>query len=329
MSSGRKRNNISPGSSIKLKRKLPILTGRGDRTEKLNAVLIDLSKKTEDQLEYWDAFENYLVGQREFRKERIHETLRSKMISGYDDGHLVRVVDTRYQNRPLSSFGSIVVAPGGRFNFGEISASRERFQALYLASDFRTAVSERFLKDQGSQGSVKQDSLILRLDPEASFSSYRIRASNLNVIDIRKDESLEPFLEVVAEIVAPRWLVDLAKKLKQPPPQTIQSVKILRALLLDPNFTQWGSLIDQPSTSQWFGYYVREAGIHGIVYPSVRSREGYNLCVFPDTFSGSSAKIELLDSAAGVLLEDRTLDETNATFHMQISKQDSGQDLVH
>lgn len=93
--------------------------------------------------------------------------------------------------------------------------------------------------------------------------------------------------------------------------------------LFDPSFTQWGTLIDQPSASQWFGYYVREAGIHGIIYPSVRHSDGYNLAVFPDTFGDTAGRIELIDVAAGVRLEDRVLDGMSAKFHMQISRPES------
>lgn len=65
-------------------------------------------------------------------------------------------------------------------------------------------------------------------------------------------------------------MFDLAKKLKQPEARTVKTIEELRLSLFDPSFTQWGTVIDQPSASQWFGYYVREAGIHGIIYPSVR-----------------------------------------------------------
>jgi hypothetical protein len=78
--------------------------------------------------------------------------------------------------------------------------------------------------------------------------------------------------------------------------------------------------IDQPAASQWFGYYVREAGIHGIIYPSIRNSEGYNLAIFPDTLGDTTARIELIDDAAGVKSEDRVLDGMSAQFHMQISR---------
>jgi hypothetical protein len=189
-----------------------------------------------------------------------------------------------------------------------------------VASSFQTAASERFLRHQKNENTVDQESLDLRLDPNASFSSYRIRVKNLKVIDIRNDASIQPFLEVISEIEPLEWIVNLAKSLKQPKPRTAKTVEELKTLLFDPNFTQWGTLLDQPAASQWFGYYVRESDIHGVLYPSVRHNEGFNLAIFPDTLRDTSARVELIDDAGGVSLEDRYLDGTNAQFQMQRSR---------
>jgi RES domain len=169
-----------------------------------------------------------------------------------------------------------------------------------------------------------QESLDLRLDPNASFSSYRVKVSNLTVIDVRNEVSIQSFLNIISEIKPPQWMFGLAKKLKQPEPRTIKTVNELKTFLFDPNFTQWGTLIDQPAASQWFGYYVREAGIHGIIYPSVRHSDGYNVVIFPDSLRDTSARIELIDDAAGVKSEDRYLDGMNARFQMQVSRRESG-----
>lgn len=147
----------------------------------------------------------------------------------------------------------------------------------------------------------------------------------LSVLDLRDPQVLQPFVDVISEIDVPDWIVALAKKRKQSQPRTVSSVEQLRSLIFDPNFTQWGSLIDQPSASQWLGYYAKEAGIHGIVYPSVRNSEGYNMAVFPESFLETSARIELADPASGVREEDTYLDEANSKFQMQISVSKSGE----
>jgi len=162
-------------------------------------------------------------------------------------------------------------------------------------------------------------SLDLRLDPNASFSSYRIEASNLSFIDLREDTTLNAFVEIIGEIQPAPWLSILAQQLKQPEPRTVTTVEQLKILLFDPIFTQWGSLLDQPSASQWFGYYVREAGIQAIIYPSVRNDAGFNLAVFPDNFRDTRAQVRLMDEVQGVSSEDSVLDSETALFQMQSS----------
>lgn len=93
--------------------------------------------------------------------------------------------------------------------------------------------------------------------------------------------------------------------------------------LLDPNYAQSPTIVDQPAASQWFGFYVKEAGIQGIVYPSVRNKIGYNLAVFPENIIGTNAKLRLLDPAAGVKSQDTFLSAENAQFQMLPSVSDS------
>lgn len=310
------RSRVLSRPLLRARQRLPKIKRAKDKTARLNSVLVDLSRKTEKELEYWRVLQRYLADERELRREKIIEALRQTSTSGYENKQLVRIVDARYQTRPLSSYGSVVVPPGGRFNFGDISDYYQKFQALYLASDFKTAASERFLRTQTDESSVDQASLDLRLDPQASFSSYRVSVANLRLIDLRNESCLEGFVSVIREINPPLWMHYLAKKLKQPAPRMIKTLAQLKTLLLDPNFTQSGSLIDQPSASQWFGFYVRAAGLHGIIFPSVRASAGYNLALFPDNFRDSLAKVELADSADGVKQEDRVLDGTTAKFQM-------------
>jgi len=76
--------------------RIPKIKGPGDQTARVNDLLVDLSKKTQQQLEYWRVFQEYLVSQRELRKDRILDALKSASISGYESSNLVRIVDTRY-----------------------------------------------------------------------------------------------------------------------------------------------------------------------------------------------------------------------------------------
>lgn len=211
--------------------------------------------------------------------------------------------------------------PGGRFNFGPISTFFKVFQALYLASDFSTAYCERFLREPTSTENDRLDPRDARLDPGASFSSYRVKVNLDLVLDLRDKGKLDNFRKVIAEIRVPKWLVDLAKELNQPKPQTISTLDQLYMIIFDPNFTQWAALLDQPSASQWIGHYVQSSGINGIIYPSVRSATGFSLAAFPDSFKNSACCIELVDQSAGVNLEDYILDSKSYMFQMLSSNQ--------
>lgn len=287
-----------------------------DRTSKINSWLLTLAEKTENELEFWRAFQNFLAEQREIRRTRISEALISSAVRGFKSNQFVRIVDTRFQNRPLSPYGSIVVPPGGRFNIGPISTYYKTFQALYLASDFETAFFERFLRDPSKIKNDIHDPRDARLDPAASFSSYRVKVELDLVLDLREKDSLAPFLEIIAEIKAPQWLTDLAKDLKQPPPATVKTLEQLHTIIFDPNFTQWGSLLDQPSASQWLGLYAYTSGLNGIIYPSVRNSEGFAIVIFPETFEDSSCTVSLVDYAASVSELDQVLDSKTFMFQM-------------
>lgn len=300
---------------------LPSSLSKYSATAKINDLLLDLSKKTASQLEFWAAFQSHLADQREIRRDLITEALLSKAHRTYTSDEFVRIVDSRYQNRPLSSYGSIALPPGGRFNFGPISTFFRTFQALYCASDFSTAFCERFLREPSKTENDPNDPRNARLDPGASFSSYRIKVNLDLALDLRERTNLEPFRSVIAEIKAPKWLADLAKKLNQPPPQTVSTLDQLYTIIFDPNFTQWGALLDQPSASQWIGHYVASAGINGIIYPSVRNAEGFSLAIFPETFKDTSSSVQLIDPAAGVNQEDSVLDAKTYLFQMLSEQQ--------
>ena len=51
----------------------------------------------------------------------------------------------------------------------------------------------------------------------------------------------------------------------------------------------------------------------------MRNASGYNLAIFPDALGETTARVELIDVAAGVRSEDRVLDSGSAQFQMQTS----------
>jgi hypothetical protein len=87
-----------------------------------------------------------------------------------------------------------------------------------------------------------------------------------------------------------------AEDLKLESPRVIDSVPELRKNLLDPRWRFLPMQWDIPANSQLFGQIVMEAGINGIVYPSVISGEDC-LAIFPKTFTDSQAYVETIDIA--------------------------------
>lgn len=63
--------------------------------------------------------------------------------------------------------------------------------------------------------------------------------------------------------------------------KTIQTPKELHKSLFEVHYQQWITWLDIPSNSQWFGHYVKQAGIEAIIYPSLRYN-CYNLAVYPE-----------------------------------------------
>ena len=155
------------------------------------------------------------------------------------------------------------------------------------------------------------------LRPTGSFSCYRVKISLEKVLDLRNPNALKRFLEIISQINPSLHILFLAKKLKLTPPKTVKTVERLYKAILAPNYKQWAAELDQPSQSQWLALYVREAGINGIIYPSVRNQDGFNVAVFSDTFSYSDNVVQLIDPASAVKIEDQKIDQNNFRFHQQ------------
>jgi len=269
--------------------------------------LVRLETLDKQNREFWRDYQFFLAMEREKLLGKITESLWAVRSQSFDfvGG---RIVGSEYSKSPLCSVGSYHYP--GRFNFAQIASYLPDFKALYLASDYETAFCEKFYRRQDDvlEGLTATE---LSLTPTGSFSYYRVRAKLDSVLDVRNDEALAGFCEIIATVDPSFEILMAAKRIRSAPPQTIKSVQQLRAALLEENFQQWATWVDQPSPSQWFGHYVRLAGIQGIVYPSVRNTSGYNLSVFPDNLCDSEAEIALIDPSDSVPESDRTLNKTN------------------
>jgi hypothetical protein len=65
-----------------------------------------------------------------------------------------------------------------------------------------------------------------------------------------------------------------------------------------------------PSNSQIFGRMISGAGIHGILYPSLRNSPQKCLALFPQNWASSSSVVEVMDGSPGTARLTRIDGET-------------------
>jgi hypothetical protein len=185
-----------------------------------------------------------------------------------------------------------LIPPGGRFNFGRISSYYKDFYCLYIANDYDTAYREKYSVSEERSDNLSNEEFYLR--KPGSFSHYRINLRLSDVLDARIEENLNGFCRVISDIQPAKEFQKMAKKLGFGELKTIRTPENLKTALHEGNFQQWSIFADQPSPSQWFGHYVRTAGLQGIIYNSTKNSAGFNIAVYPDQLTGDCF-VELAD----------------------------------
>ncbi|MBX3022239.1 MAG: RES family NAD+ phosphorylase [Bdellovibrionales bacterium] len=84
--------------------------------------------------------------------------------------------------------------------------------------------------------------------------------------------------------------------------------------IFEQNFTQWQTLTNVPSNSQWLGFYAFLAGIQAIIYPSIRNPEGYNLAVYPENLRETDSFVELSPALEHVSADNVRMDAKTYSF---------------
>jgi RES domain-containing protein len=184
---------------------------------------------------------------------------------------------------------------GGRFNIGATlnPATYTPFPALYLAEDFPTAFRERFGVNQtNALGDLTANELVLRR--ESSFSKVTLDVNLESVIDVGDLSKLKAIADILGKMQMPPGVGVLARKLRLRTPGLIRTAAGLQRQLLSSDWRVEPSQHDLPSNSQIFGRLCLAAGIHGILYPSVRSSEKSCLALFPQNWSGSTSVVEIV-----------------------------------
>ena len=221
-------------------------------------------------------------------------------------------------NDPLCTAGNLLHSR--RFNFGNISYDYPQFACLYVSSSEDGAKYEKFPNPKNILLSSAEMSLV----PNDSFLTSRCEVNLTKCIDIRTQGSLNNFTKVVSQIEPTERFQQKWKKMnrkvsgknKVKPLKTIKKTADLYKSLFEIYYEQWITWLDIPSNSQWFGYYVKEAGIEAIIYPSLRYKQCYNLAIYPENF-GSKSYVRLVDDHTSVPQDRIKINKENHKFFEQ------------
>ncbi len=232
----------------------------------------------------WDYYAA-LAQQRAEKSDEIRKTLVGAAEGPFPFKGWQRIVDYQYSLHPLSTVGSVVTDPGGRFNIGDIDRARfPPFPALYLAADQQTSIIEKFGPVDDISGLSNLD-FALRAGP--SFSCVSVSGSLDTVINLQHPERLQAFVDIIRKFKLPSDLAGRSNALKLQPPRTVGTVDELIAAVTMPDWRNEPMQVDIPGAPQIFGQLVWTAGIEGILFPSSKTGEAC-LAIFPENLSASS-----------------------------------------
>lgn len=218
-----------------------------------------------------------------------------------------RVGRYKFALTPLSVAGSLKYV-GGRFNIADIDHTRfPPFPALYLALDRETAMQEVLGQDAAAGG--KMDALDLALAKPDAIFNVPVRADLRSVLDLRKPDLLQPFVELIKDFTIDESIHAIARAHGQPPLTVIRTTEELLKSVFDENWRRMPAQFGVPSSSQIIGQLAADAGIEGIIFPSKFNAKP-NIAVFPRNLTGGSF-VELTGAIPeGVKI--RRLDATTA-----------------
>ena len=130
----------------------------------------------------WGDFQKYLANEREKVLEQIKNGLLETSTHNFFQKHLSRIINLEYSNNPLSSKGSYLKPPGGRFNIGQSISYTNYFPALYLANEYDVAFHEKFHSKSDTEGN-EDHALGFSLRKPKSFAHLRFNVSLTKVIE--------------------------------------------------------------------------------------------------------------------------------------------------
>ena len=248
-----------------------------------------------------------------FLRNQIYDSLKSSLAERtkpFSFTQWQRAVKYKYSLEPLSPKGSLA-DPGGRFNIGAIDTTRfTLFPGLYMASDKETALAELLGRDDREKRLTPLDLALTKPD---SVTMVSVSGMLESAIDLRAEDNLAPFVDLIKDFQLSRALTKKAKNFGPSTITLIRTPRLMAENLLAQNWRVWPMQYDVPAPSQIFGQIAMDAGIEGIVYGSVLTQQPC-LAIFPQNFNNSSSFVELDDPLPSETVQRRIDSSTFKDF---------------
>ncbi|KTD52628.1 RES domain protein [Legionella quinlivanii] len=268
--------------------------------------------KLHDQIiDYTAEHFSYFAYRRSKIMEELKTSLRDNSIN-LEFNDWVRVVSQEFSNTPLSTLGSYISFPGGRFNIGNIDPQRfPQFPALYLASESATA----FLEMKGLEREEIQEGLTgSELSVAGNFSHFNVRGELTNILDLTKEETLRPFFDLIKDIQLPIYYIKKAREIKSNVMPPVKNLQELLNTLFTANWRLMPMQFDVPANSQILGQIAQAAGLEGVLYHSTKTKKPV-LAVYPQNFNYSDSFIEI-EGRVAKTVEHTRIDKNTFTNYL-------------
>ena len=113
-------------------------------------------------------------------------------------------------------------------------------------------------------------------------------------IDVGDLNALKSCAEVLRQFEMPKSAFSLARALRLKPASLVRSPAGLQRQLLNSDWRVAPVQYGLPSNPQIFGRLCEAAGVHGIIYPSVRDGTRQCLALFPQNWVDSASRVQLV-----------------------------------
>jgi len=249
------------------------------------------------------------------RRSQVMEELKQSLLDEQKEFSLdktwKRIISQQFSNAPLSTTGSVLYFPGGRFNIGKMDTERfPQFPALYLAEDTETA----YLESMGIARSEKIEGLsAMELTVAGNFSHFNILGKLIRVLDLLNKDTLFKFYEIIKDIQLPIYFRREANQLGINPCLPVSSLNQLYETITTENWRFAPMQLDTPANSQIIGQIARSAGLEAILYASAKNNHR-SLCIFPENFENSDAYLEIVGNVADTVIGTRLDRDTYRNF---------------